>query len=108
MARWINITGASAPNGMRGSINYDDNESWWQIEQDEKPFLEQAKIDREVMGRNPIDGMKKFATIPDIVAIEISEKYGIDIHHPDTMLDRNKMERFKKIVKQEYSDLLSF
>ena len=108
MAQWLNVTGASNPNGLKGGINWDDYGSYWQVEQDEKPFLEQAKIDRETLGRNPIDGMRKFATIPDIVAIEINEKYGIDLHHPDTMKDRNKMARFKQIIKQEYAYLLSF
>ena len=108
MARWMNIGAKTAPDGMKGSINYDDHGSYWQIEQDERPFIEQAKIDRETMKTSKLDGMRKFATIPDIVSIEINTKYGIDLHDPNTMLDRDKMTRFKKIIAQEYAHLLSF
>lgn len=108
MARWIDVGSKTAPDGMKGTIDYDQHGSSWTIEQDEKPFIEQAKLDRELMGTNPIDGMRKFATIPDIVAIEINEKYGIDLHAPETVMDRDKMNRFKQIVRQEYAHLLSF
>ena len=36
------------------------------------PFLEQAKQDREATKKKTDKGYKKFATIPDIVAIDIS------------------------------------
>ena len=108
MARWLNIGSRTAPEGMKGTIDYDQHGSTWRIEQDERPFIEQAKIDRETMKTDKVNGMRKFATIPDIVAIEINEKYGIDLHDSTTMADRDKMERFKRIVAQEYAYLLSF
>ena len=106
MARWVNVGARTAPEGIKGTIDYDHHGSSWRIEQDEKPFLEQAKADRETL--KEVNGMRKFATIPDVVAIDINEKYGIDLHDPDTMLDREKMTRFKKIIAQEYAYLLSF
>ena len=108
MARW-KVTPGTANNSMTGQIEYDGTykgESTWQIYQDEKPFLEQAKLDRE--REQNADGYKKFATIPDIVAIDIKEKYGIDIHAPDTMQDKDKMAKFMLIVRQEYPYLLSY
>ena len=78
-----------------------------QIYQDEKPFLEQAKLEREQQQKADV-GYKKFATIPDIVAIEIKEKHGIDIHAPETIGDKTEMAKFMVIVKQEYPYLLSY
>ena len=71
-------------------------------------FLEQAKQDREATKKKTDKGYKKFATIPDIVAIEVSEKYGIDIHSPDFLHDVDKKARFMTIIKTEYPHLLSY
>ncbi len=108
MARWVNIKGASAPTGMSMTLDYDSHGSTGQFYQDEKPFLEQAKMDREMVTKENKLGAKKFATIPDIVAIEINEKYGIDLHDPATGADAEKMKRFKYIVSTQYPYLLSF
>ena len=75
MAKWTVKPGANG--SMAGRIEYGNglgDDSRWQIYQDEKPFLEQAKLDREQVQKRDV-GYKKFATIPDIVAIEIKEKY---------------------------------
>ena len=106
MAKW-KVTPGTVNNTMAGQIEYDDAGSVWKIYQDEKPFLEQAKQDRETMSGD-VNGFKKFATIPDLVAIEVKEKHGIDIHAYDTMHDKDKMARFMLIVKQEYPYLLSY
>lgn len=108
MAKWTNVQSKTVEYGMKGNIDYDHHGSTWTIEQDEQPFIDQAKRDRETMKTDPVNGMRKFATIPDIVAIEINEKYGIDIHAPSTMMDRDKMKKFKYIVATEYAYLLSF
>ena len=108
MARWT-VTPGTANNSMSGQIEYEGHkgESRWQIYQDERPYLEQAKLDRE-QTRNTDTGYKKFATIPDIVAIEIKEAHGIDIHAPETMHDSDKMAKFMLIIRQEYPYLLSY
>ena len=106
MAKW-KVTPGTVNNSMAGQVEYDDHGSVWKIYQDEKPFLEQAKMDRETMGP-AVNGFKKFATIPEIVAIEINEQHGIDIHAPDTMHDKDKMAKFMLIIKQEYPYLLSY
>ena len=108
MARWLNHNTKELTSGgsLTGGIQYDKDESFWQVQQDETPFVDQAKLDREQAHlKNPM-GHKKFATIPDIVAIEIREKHGIDLHDPLVMHDREKMNRFKQIVMRDYKYLV--
>ena len=108
MARW---TAKPKTGGtLQGAIEYTGDragESRWQIYQDERPFIEQAKMEREQTKKRDI-GYKKFATIPDIVAIEVNEKWGIDIHDPIQASDKAAMARFKKIIKENYAYLLSY
>ena len=110
MAKW-NVGDKKNPGSLQGTFEYEagsaTGESVWTFQQDEKPFIEQAKRDRDA-GQNSKASYKKFATIPDIVAIDILNKYGIDIHDSNTMQDQTKMNRFKKIIKSEYSYLLSY
>jgi len=110
MAKW-NVGDKKNPGSLQGTFEYEagsaTGESVWTVQQDEKPFIEQAKRDRDA-GQNSKSGYKKFATIPDIVAIDILNKYGIDIHDPNTMQDQTKMTRFKNIIKSEYKYLLSY
>ena len=60
MAKW-RVTPGTINNSISGGIEYDGRESFWKIYQDEKPFLEQAKQDREAIKKNDV-GYKKFAT----------------------------------------------
>ena len=85
----------------------DNGTTEFETRQEIQPFLDQAKFDREhaKMQRGHV---KKFATIPDVVAIEIDQKYGINIHDPNTMADRNKMQKFKRIIMTEYKYLMSY
>ena len=98
MAKWKLNQG-----GLQGGFEYDSGsatgESSWQLYQDEKPFLEQAKRDREQGTKDNIMGAKKFATIPEIVAIEIKDKWGIDIHAPDFLHDDHKKAKFFSIIQ---------
>ena len=110
MAKWTVIP-KTINNSLAGKIEYDGGykgESRWQIYQDEKPFLEQAKQDREATKKKTDKGYKKFATIPDIVAIEVKEKYGIDIHDQTFMHDQDKKAKFMTIIRQDYPHLLSY
>ena len=105
MAKWV--AKSSTGGTLQGGIEYTGDRAGVQIYQDEKPFIEQAKIDRETMTRRDT-GYKKFATIPDIVAIEVAQKYGIDIHDPIQSGDSTVMNKFKKIIKENYAYLLSY
>ena len=102
-------SGSVGKGGMEANFDLTNDE--WSVKQDVTPYLEQAKRERDKSDAGLIKkntGYQKFATIPDIVAIDINEKYGIDIHDPATTSDREKMARFMLIVKQEYSYLLSY
>ena len=108
MAKWV---AASKTGGtLQGAIEYTGDragDSRFQIYQDEKPFIEQAKMEREQTKKRDI-GYKKFATIPDIVAIEVKQKWNIDIHDPIQAGDSTVMNKFKKIIKENYAYLLSY
>lgn len=109
MARWA-VTPESENNTMTGTIDLNsDGSSQWKMYQNEKPFLEKAKQERDSIGLRKKDiGFKKFATVPDIVAIEIKTKYGIDLHDPKTMSDKDMMAKFMLIFKQNYQHLMSY
>ena len=96
--------------GLSASIQYESGqltgESFWRLEQDEKPFIEQAKREREMKWNNNNSQMRKFATIPEIVAIEIKEKWGIDLHEPNFFKDVDKKAKFFQIVREEYPHLV--
>ena len=105
MAKWKMNNGATqatfeyASGQTAGSSN-------WTFTQDEKPFIEQAKRDREKGWLDNKSKMKKFATIPEIVAIEIKDKWGLDIHHPEFMNDDEKKAKFFSIIRSDYSYLV--
>lgn len=105
MARW-NLN----QSGLKASIQYDKtksvDDSTWHLEQDERPFLEQAKRDREAGTIDTQSGYRKFATIPEIVAIEIKDKHGIDVHAEDFFHDVDKKARFFTIIRQDYPHLV--
>ena len=107
MAKWKNVHGGTGGT-LKGGMEYEGaaGDSFWQIEQDEKPFIEQAKIDRELGTKATNMNHKKFATIPDIVAIEVMQKYGIDIHNADHSTCKWTMSRFKQIIMQDYPHLV--
>ena len=96
--------------GLIGEFEYEagagKGESTLKYYQDERPFIEQAKRDREATQKENNSKMRKFATIPEIVAIEIKTHYGIDIHAPDFMADVDKKAKFFQIIRQEYPYLV--
>lgn len=103
MARWKarSATGGS----LQGIVDYDNNSSSWGIQQDIQPFLDQAKADRDAG-----DGKshhRKLFTMPDVVAIEIRMKHGIDIFDATFLKDTDKKAKLFTIVQQEYPHLLS-
>jgi len=80
----------------------------WEALQDVDPYLKHARLEREkqdYFGKTK-SGYRKMATIPDIVAIKIKEDHGIDLHSQTFMSDKDKVKRFKYILKTEYPDLL--
>ena len=107
MAKWKNIKSATGGT-ISGGIEYGGavGESSWELYQDEKPFIEQAKMEREQNTKENIIGGKKFASIPDIVAIEVMQKYGVNIHDPEHSSCKWTMARFKQIIMKDYPYLV--
>ena len=89
------------------SLQADDTS--WAVTQDIQPFLDQAAAERKFAAEvsNPNKSYRKFGTIPDIVCIEIKNRFNVDIHDPATANDPNEMARFKMIIKRDYPYLLS-
>jgi len=96
---------SAADNALDGRLRFDGKKRKWQVKQDIKPFVEEAKQERDI-GFNKKANYRKFATIPDVVAIEIATKYGVNIHDENTQRDKNEMSKFKKIIIQNYPYLL--
>ena len=105
MAKW-KVTPGSVNNSMTGEVNYDKHESRWEIKQDVSAVLEEVKRDRELASRHTPTGWRKAFTIPDVVAIELLTKYGMDIHAHDFMHDHMNMAKLKQVIAQDYPYLL--
>jgi len=110
MAVWRVKPSQDRNTSMTGTFEYESGtvggEHIWSVSQNVQPFLEQAKQDRDTLGMAP-NGMKKFATIPDLVAIDIKDKWGLDIHAPEFMSDKEMLAKLMVIVRQDYPYLLS-
>lgn len=106
MARWT-VTPGTVGNNMTGAVDYDDNGSTWEIKQDITGILEEVKRDKDLLasGKKQM-GWRKAFTIPDIVAIELLSKYGMDVHSQLFMHDPDNMKKLKYIIKTEYPELL--
>lgn len=101
----INITPGTANNTM--STGYQTEDQTWSVYQDTQRYVDQAKIDRETHNKKGVAGFRKFASIPDIVAVELLTKYGLDIHDPSFMQDADALKRLKTIITQDFKYLLS-
>ena len=74
------------------------------LEQDDTAYLDYAQAARQA-GVDRKANYRSFAIIPDIVAVDIFTKFGIDINNPEnTQVELNK---FKKIIKDHYPLLLT-
>lgn len=103
MAKW-KVTPKTGAN-LSGVIDYDSHGASWGVQQDIQPFLDQAKEDR-----SEGDGkahQTKLCTVPEVIAIEVKLKWGIDIFSPEFMHDKAMKAKFFSIIQQEYPLLMS-
>lgn len=112
MAKWrVKPNNDKAAGSLHGTFEYESGtvggEAVWSMTQDVTPFLEQAKIDRETQKRDKVNGMQKFCTVPDVVAMDIKMKWGLDLHDPLFMHDKDSLAKLMTIIRQEYPYLLS-
>jgi len=92
---------------LNDKIIFDGNAFKTQVSQDISGILDQTALDREYQESNgKSKNYRKIATIPDIVAIEILTKYGLDLHAPDFMHHPANGRKLRQILKSEYPKLL--
>ncbi|HRV01176.1 MAG TPA: hypothetical protein P5539_05750 [Mesotoga sp.] len=85
-----------------------DNGGNFRLDQDIQAYREYAHQQRLADEHAPTTRQyRSFAIIPDIVAIDILTKYGIDIHAPDFMHNTEAVRKFKKIIQEDYPLLMT-
>lgn len=88
------------------SFTVKEDEKDFRLEQDVSFYKRYAELEREKDMLAPNGRRyKSFAIIPDIVAIDILTKYGIDIHAKDFMSDPAQLRKFKQIIMTDYPQL---
>ena len=75
----------------------------FQLEQNVEAYKDYAAQQREAdtlvhNGRQ----YRSFAIIPDIVAIDILTKHGMDIHSPDFMSNPANLRKLKRLIDTDY------
>ena len=98
--------GFLSQDGNKNSFQVKTDEENFQLVQDVSAYKDYAAQQRELdsishSGRQ----YRSFAIIPDIVAIDILTKYGIDVHSPNFMSDPAAMRRLKQIIDSDYPAL---
>jgi hypothetical protein len=80
-----------------------ESEDDFRLEQNVQAYKDYAAQQRELdsFARNGRT-YRSFAIIPDIVAIDILTKYGLDVHSPDFMSDPASLRRLKHIIDTDY------
>jgi hypothetical protein len=79
-----------------------------QVAQDVSEYLNYAKQSRDLQSaRGDASHYRSFAVIPDIVAIEILTKHGMDLHATEFMSNKKDVAKLKRIIKSEYPNLLT-
>jgi hypothetical protein len=103
MAIWQHT---SATGGLTGQLITDTNgENVWRVEGDISDTIEDVKKEREA-GRNKKSHYQKMCSIPNVVVLELSTKYNLDILDPEFMHDPAQKKRLVYLLKTEYPDLL--
>lgn len=85
------------------SFNVKLQDKDFQLEQNVSAYREYAKQQRDLdeisyAGRR----YRSYAIIPDIVAIDILTKHGLDIHAPDFMHDPTNLRKLKQVIESDY------
>ena len=85
------------------------NETHYELEQNIAPYKEYAAKSRQAQWDTRMSKKshwRPFATIPDIVAIDILTKYGLNIHAPEFGHDVSGKKKLVEIIKADYPELL--
>ncbi len=75
----------------------------FQLEQDIQAYKDYASLQRQQdsLSHNGRQ-YRSFAIIPDIVAIDILTKHGLDIHSSEFMSDPAQLRKLKQIIDSDY------
>jgi len=90
------------------SIKYNYNETGkFKAEQDVAKYLKYAQESRSISSTfdNRRSNYRSLAIVPDIVAIDILNRFGYDIH--DSENDQHVLTKIANIIKQYYPNLLT-
>ena len=82
---------------------YNDNS--FRFEEDIQGYLDYAHVVRRDSINKTSQTMRSFCVVPDIIAVDILTKFGININNPE--LDQQDLNKFKSIVKKHYPKLLT-
>lgn len=79
------------------------DEKNFQLEQNVQDYKDYAAQQRELdfISRNGRT-YRSFAIIPDIVAIDMLTKHGLDVHAPDFMQDPTNLRKLKQVIESDY------
>jgi len=80
-----------------------DDDKDYRLEQNVQAYKDYAAQQRELdsISRNGRT-YRSFAIIPDIVAIDILTKYGLDVHGAEFMSDPASLRKLKQIIETDY------
>jgi len=89
------------------SFRWKTDQKNFRLSQDVEAYREYAKRVREMTALQVgAVQYKPVCIIPDIVAIDIMVKYGINIHDATFMHDTDRKNKLMSILKSDYPDLL--
>lgn len=94
--------------GFMKSINYDYSQTGkYKAEQDVSAYLDYAQRSRSVANAfdNKKTNYRSLAIVPDIVAVDILNRFGYDIHSSEN--DQHVLSKISNIIKQYYPNLLT-
>lgn len=105
--KFSSLEGVDAAMSMQ-ALTYLDSKNF-QVVQDVTSYLDYAAQQRELDAhhRTPGTHYRSSFIMPDIVAIDILTRYGIDVHSPNFMHDPTAFRKVKEIVRTEYPKLLT-
>jgi len=98
--------GFLSQDNNKDSFKVDTDDTNFKLEQNVQAYKDYASQQRELDTLAPTKRTyRSFAIIPDIVAIDILTKYGLDIHSPDFMSDPASLRKLKQIIDSDYPAL---
>lgn len=102
-----NVFQSQDDNPHSFKVKLDKHSENFRLEQDVQAYRDYAKMVRENMqAQLRAQTYKPVCIIPDIVAIDILTKYGLDIHAPEFMHDTQAKNKLMSILRVDYPDLL--